>query len=34
MRIKIGTETSEQLEYEPASLYVVEHVRFKYACRG
>lgn len=34
VRIKIGTETSEQLEYEPASLYVVEHVRFKYACRG
>lgn len=32
-RIKIGEETSEQLEYEPASLYVVEHVRFKYACR-
>lgn len=32
-REKIGEETSEQLEYEPASLYVVEHVRFKYACR-
>jgi transposase len=33
-RSKIGEETSEQLEYEPASLYVVEHVRFKYACRS
>jgi transposase len=32
-RTRIGEETSEQLEYEPASLYVVEHVRFKYACR-
>lgn len=33
-RSKIGCETSEQLEYEPATLYVVEHVRFKYACRS
>jgi transposase len=32
-REKFGEETSEQLEYEPASLYVVEHVRFKYACK-
>ena len=31
-RGKIGEEISEQLEYEPASLFVVEHVRFKYAC--
>jgi len=30
---KIGAETSEQLDYVPASLYVVEHVRPKYACR-
>ena len=29
---RIGEETSEQLEYIPASLYVVEHVRPKYAC--
>ena len=28
----IGSETSEQLEYVPASLHVIEHVRFKYAC--
>lgn len=29
----IGQEVSEQLEYEPARLYVVQHVRPKYACR-
>jgi transposase len=33
-RIKFAEEPSEQLEYEPASLFVVEHVRFKYACRN
>jgi transposase len=33
MREKIGEETSEQLDYHPASLFVVEHVRPKYACR-
>lgn len=32
-RVEIGAETSEQLEFVPASLYVIEHVRFKYACR-
>jgi transposase len=31
-RTKFAEEVSEQLEYEPASLFVVEHVRFKYAC--
>ena len=31
-RLRIGTETSEQLDYQPASLFVVEHVRFKYVC--
>jgi len=31
-RTKFAEEISEQLEYEPASLFVVEHVRFKYAC--
>lgn len=30
--VKIGEETSEQLDYKPASLFVIEHVRFKYAC--
>jgi transposase len=32
--VKIGEETSEQLDYTPASLFVIEHVRFKYACRA
>jgi transposase len=32
--VKIGEETSEQLDYQPASLFVTEHVRFKYACPG
>jgi transposase len=31
-RRKIGEETSEQLEYEPAKVHVIEHVRMKYAC--
>lgn len=31
-RLRIGTETSEQLDYQPASLFVVEHVRVKYVC--
>jgi transposase len=31
-RRKIGEETREQLEYVPASLRVLEHVRPKYAC--
>jgi transposase len=33
VRRKIGEETSEQLEYEPAKLHVIEHVRIKYACK-
>jgi len=33
MRARIGQETSEQLEFEPAQLYVIEHVRPTYACR-
>lgn len=32
-RQEIGQETSEQLEYVPASFKVIEHVRIKYACR-
>ncbi len=32
-RIPIGEEVSEQLDYRPASLFVVEHVRIKVACR-
>ena len=31
-RIKIGEEASEQLDYRPASLFIREQVRFKYAC--
>lgn len=30
----IGEETSEQLDYKPASLFVCVHARKKYACRG
>ena len=32
-RTKFGEEISEQLEFIPASLLVIEHVRFKYACK-
>jgi transposase len=31
-RVVIGWQTSEQVEYEPAKLYVIEHARAKYAC--
>jgi transposase len=31
-RVRIGEEVSERLDYRPASLFVVEHVRPKYAC--
>jgi transposase len=31
-RRKIGEESVPQLDYEPASLKVVDHVRFKYGC--
>ena len=30
---KIGEETSEQLEYIPAQVKVIQHVRYKYACK-
>ena len=29
---RMGEEKSEQLNYTPASLYVIEHVRYKYGC--
>ncbi|WP_291169179.1 IS66 family transposase [Gimesia sp.] len=32
-RKRIGEVSHEQLEFIPASLKVIEHVRFKYACR-
>ena len=31
-RCKIAEDISEQLDYQPASLFVVQHVRFVYAC--
>jgi len=34
MRTCIGAETSEQLEYVPASFKVLKHVRHKYACNA
>ena len=33
-RVRIGEEISEQLDYRPASLFVVEHHRHKYVCRS
>jgi transposase len=33
-RTKIGEEVSEQLEYVPSSLFVIQHARFRYACRA
>ena len=32
VRLDIGTDRSEQLEYRPASLFVVEHFVHKYVC--
>ena len=32
-RKAIGVETSEQLDYQPASLFVIVHERIKYACK-
>lgn len=32
-RLPIGAETSEQLDFKPASLFVVEHVRVTYCCQ-
>jgi transposase len=32
-KTRIGEEISERLEYEPASLYVIQDIRFKYACK-
>lgn len=31
-KVRFGEDVSEQLEYVPASLYIIEHVRPKYAC--
>ena len=32
LRVDIGVDKSEQLDYRPASLFVVEHVIHRYAC--
>ncbi len=32
-RVRIGEQVSEQLDYTPASLFVIQHVRPKLACR-
>ena len=32
LRLRIGQDVSEQLEYLPASLQVLQHIRGKYAC--
>jgi transposase len=32
LRIDIGTDRSEQLDYRPASLFVIEHLVHKYVC--
>jgi transposase len=34
LRVCIGEEIREQLEYVPASMVVIEHVRPKYACKA
>lgn len=30
---RIGEDKTEQLNYKPASLYVIKHIRYKYACK-
>ena len=34
MLTKIGEETSEQLDYIPATVQVLQHIRYKYACKS
>jgi len=34
LRHEIGTDVTEQLDYQPASLFVAEHVQHTYACAG
>lgn len=31
---RMGEDKTEQLNYKSASLYVIEHIRYKYACRS
>jgi transposase len=32
--VAIGEDVTEELEYKPASFFVIDHVRVKYACRA
>jgi transposase len=32
LRVPIGAERNEQLDYQPATLFIIEHVRCTYAC--
>jgi len=34
VRAQLGEEISEQLEYEPAKMHVIEHARLKYVCKA
>ncbi len=34
MLTKIGSDTSEQINFVPASLVIIEHIRYKYACKS
>jgi len=34
VRMRIGQEITERLDYKPASVFVVEHIRPKYACHA
>src|SRR5262249_46149471 len=31
-RVEVGTETTSQLDYQPASVFVRDHIEHKYAC--
>lgn len=33
LRVKVSEQISEQLEFQPASFYVKQHVRYTYACQ-
>jgi transposase len=32
-KVKIGEDVTEEIDYEPASIHVIEHVKPKYACK-
>jgi transposase len=33
-RVEIGTETTPQLDFQPASYFITDHIEHKYACRS